>query len=314
MTRALVLGGNGQDGTYLIRHLLARGFDVVGVGSRTVPRFHHAHARYRYARVDLRTTNDLAALLDETQPDRIFHFAAVHASAGASYEKLFADMLRVNVESVHATLEHLRARRTGRLLYASSAKAFGEPLPASIDELTPLRSTCLYGVTKNAASALIAHYRSQHAVTASVVYLFNHESPHRPPEYFVPKLVRALELASGHGEGERARFFTLDFYCDWGSAEEYTDIAVDILERSPGEDVVLATGRCVHARELVAAVFSARGLDWTDFIEEAGVDEPSRPQPYVADISKLARLLGRTPERTIEQVIEEMLATKLATG
>src|SRR5690606_3712059 len=133
-------------------------------------------------------------------PASVFHLAAVHASAeGTPYEGRFGEMLEVNVASVHAVLEALRAGG-GRMIHASSIKAFGEPLPAVIDEGTPRRSTCLYGVTKNAATDLVHYYRERHGVEASVVWLGNHESPRRAPEFFVPKLARCLLAAVRDGD------------------------------------------------------------------------------------------------------------------
>jgi GDPmannose 4,6-dehydratase len=286
---ALVLGANGQDGTYLVRSLLRRGRDVVAAGVEPGPRFAD-HGRY--AAIDLRDGTALARLLAEVKPTEVYHFAAIHKSAGgAPYEDRFGDMLAVNVATVHVVLEQLR-RSPGRLLYASSIKAFGEPPPARVDESTPHRSDCLYAVTKNAAYELIAYYRRVHGVPGSVIYFGNHESPLRPAEFFIPKLARALR-------GEAVSFYTLDFYCDWGSAEEYADICVDVLERAAGEDFVMGTGRCVHARELT------EGLGLTN-VTTTSTATNERPAPYELDVSKLERLVRR-PQRRIEDVVEEIV-------
>jgi GDPmannose 4,6-dehydratase len=302
--KALVLGGNGQDGTYLTRALLAGGHEVVAVGRQPVARFDYA-GPYRYRQLDLRNAEDLRTLLRAEAPELVFHFAAVHKSAaGAPYEDRFGEMLAVNVESVHVILEHARVAPL-RLIYASSAKAFGDPLPASIDEQTPRRSSCLYAVTKNAATDLIHYYRQVHQVAGSVVYLFQHESPLRPAEFFVPKLAGCLARAIASQGSARTDFHTLDFFCDWGSAEEYAELIVETILRAPGEDFVLATGRCVHAREVAERVFAAHDLRLTDHISET---EPQRGgTAYRVRLDKLARLIGRVPQRTVERIIEEMV-------
>ena len=113
-------------------------------------------------------------------PDVIFHFAAIHGAAGFNYEAVWPELHQVNTLSVHAVLDYIRAERRGcGLVYASSAKVFGTPPPSRIDESTPRLSTDLYSITKNAAHALIDYYRARHDVRASVLYLFNHESPRR---------------------------------------------------------------------------------------------------------------------------------------
>jgi GDPmannose 4,6-dehydratase len=311
----LVLGGNGQDGVYLTRALLKRARSVVAVDMQPGPREPVADPRFRYASLDLRRRDALAALLAEERPSHVFHFAAVHASAsGEPYERRFGDMLDVNVASVHVVLEHLRAHG-GRLLYASSIKAFGEPPPRRIDETTPRHSTCLYGVSKNAATDLILYYRRVHGVLASVVFLGNHESPLRPAEFFIPKIARSIARAKARPAVEATTVRTLDFHCDWGSAEEYADIAVDLLDRAPAEEVVMGTGRTVHARTLCSGLFASAGLDATRYLRETdGAPPADRPEPYALSPEKLERLVGRRPRRTVESVVEEIVGAVASEG
>ncbi len=312
MKTALILGANGQDGTFLTGHLLRQGWAVVGVDLQPSARFTQAD-RLDYRQIDLRRAEPLAELLRDVKPGLIFHLAAVHthaaASAEATYELLFSQMLRVNVASVHTLLEHLRLEnQAGKLLYASSAKVFGSPLPQAIDESTPRIGSCLYSITKNAATELIWHYRRQHGVKGSVVFLFNHESELRPRHFFVPKLVACLAAAK-RGEPRQEIFRTLDFYCDWGSAKEYAELMILMLEKASGQDFVLATGRCVHARQLAYQLFERHGLDVAQhvetMVEHSGDDGATA---YQVDLGKLRSHLGRVPSVSISEVIEDMLA------
>ena len=307
MTTALVLGVNGQDGTFLSRSLLARGCRVIGVGRQRAARFDVSSHAFAYHQIDLRDLDRLRELLEATGPDRIFHVAAVHMSAGAIYEPVFGEMLQVNVSSVHAVLEHLRASgRNARFIYASSAKVFGDPYPARIDEGTPTKSSCLYSITKNAAYSLIDHYRRHHGIQGSVVYLFNHESELRPAHYFFPKLLSCL-VSAKHGLSARTPLATLEFHCDWGSAEEYMDFVVDMLEKAPGEDFVLATGTCTYARDFVEALFAKHGLDYRQFVEERTDAAGDGGGSYTVDLTKLRSLLGRVPKVEIGEVVDRML-------
>ena len=307
--RALVLGANGQDGTFLCRSLATRGYEVHGVGRQRGPREPIEH----YHQVDLRSTVGLAAVLTLVRPSVVFHLAAVHNRAGLPYEEIFGDMLTVNVSSVHVVLEYLRRRAPGgRLVFASSAKAFGSPLPAVVDEGTPRRSDCLYAITKNAAAELIAYYRRTHAVAGSILYFFNHESELRPAGFFIPKVVDALRRALADS-GSPEEFDTLDFHCDWGSAEEYMDVTIDVLERAPNDDFVVATGRSLHARALVDALFAHHGLRSADWVRERQPDRRG-DGPYRVDVSKLARLVGRRPAIGIEALVERLVAAPAGDG
>lgn len=306
MAISLVLGCSGQDGTLLCRRLLhSNAHRVIGVDIGPFARWQYGNSRFEYVSLDLGgPSGPLRELLASKRPQRIFHVAAVHASAEqAAYESIFEAMLAVNVRTVHTVLEHLRTEDPGaRLIYASSAKAFGSPLPARVHENSPRTSTCLYGTTKNAAGDLIRYYRRVHGTLSSQLYLFNHESELRSAGFFIPKLV-AILAAAMRGERKLERFQTLNFHCDWGSADEYMGIMIDVLERSAGEDFVLATGRTVHARSLVHQVFATQGIAMRDYLIEG--NPTADASYYAADISKL-RALGLSPKITIEELIADL--------
>jgi GDPmannose 4,6-dehydratase len=305
--KALVLGANGQDGSYLCEILCARGHDVVAVGRQPQPRWPVKDAHYRYQMCDVADLDALSALLRETAPDIVFHFAAIHGPAGFDYEAVWRQAHFVNTLSVHAVLDYIRAHNPGcGLVYASSSKVFGTPMPPLVDEDSPRLSTCIYSTTKNAAQGLIEHYRARHGVAASVLYLFNHESPRREAGFFIPRVAAALVTARA-GTGQKTRLHTLDFTADWGDAREYMDIAADIGERGLGEDYVLATGTSWNARKMVADFFRRHGLDVGDHIETtmSGVAAPARR----VSIARLRERLGRVPRRSVLDVLDDMAGT-----
>jgi GDPmannose 4,6-dehydratase len=305
--RALVLGSNGQDGSYLVEHLLRRGYSVAGLSRERTARTGGGHPAWQPVCQDLRQVAQFSDLLMKLRPDVIFHFAAVHGRSGTRYETVWQDMLAVNVEVVHTCLEYLRNQQpAGVLVYAGSSKIFGPPFPPVITEESPRSSTCLYTVTKNAALDLIACYRRDHQVRASVMHFFHHESERRGKEFFIPKLVSALHAAL-LDRTFRAEFDTLQFHSDWGSASEYTDIAVDIAERSPAKDAIIATGKTVLALVLAQQLFARHGLDSrAHLIERRPGNRTDRP--FRVSTDGLADLIGRVPTVSIIDVCESMLA------
>jgi len=249
----------------------------------------------------------LRDLLDRLRPHLIFHVAAVHGEAGTRYEAIWQDMLAVNVGATHVCLEYLRTRcPEGGLVYAGSGKIFGPAYPRVVTERSRSRSSCLYTVAKNASRELIDCYRRDHATRASVLHLFNHESERRAPGFFMPTLACALNRALSSGNS-RVEIDTLKFYCDWGSAEEYMDIAADIAERVLGNDVIIATGRTWSAADLADEVFRRHGLDYREHLIERATERPP-PQPFRISVDRLAGLLGRVPAVGAVDVCEKMLA------
>jgi GDPmannose 4,6-dehydratase len=289
MTRSLILGVNGQDGSYIADVLLARGHKVIGVARQVQSRWVDPR-RFDYVRLNAADSDELDGLLSRTMPDRIFHMAAIHGSAGHAYEAVWREALALNVGSVHTCLEYMRnLKPSTRLFYPSSLKVFGDPPPSEVDEATPRVSSCLYSITKNAATELIHQYRARHRIWACIGYYFNHDSPRRTDTYFLPRLVAQI-AASLRKDVSSPDVATLDFWCDWGSSREFMELTVDLLEQDTPQDVVIATGRPVYAADL------ARVL-----AEGVGAPPPSLPSrncatpPVRAKLDALSHAVGRVP-------------------
>lgn len=305
--RALVLGVNGQDGHYLARSLLDRGYRVWGVGRQSRPFRSWPEGRFAYIAQDLREVGALSGLIASVDPHAIFHVAAVHGAAGFRYEDHWHDLHLVNTVSVHAILEALRTRLPDTaFFYASSAKVFGPDFPDVITEASPVRSACLYSTSKNASRDLIHYYRARHGVHACIGYLFNHESPLRGSNYFIPTLLQGLaDVVTGRRRG--FAIGTLGFWSDWGAAAEYAGLMVDHLEKAAGIDLVYATGRTVWAETLAETLFDAFGRDWREHVEECMPRQAPPPRPYRVDNAAMVAAIGRTPARTIEAVCRDIL-------
>lgn len=307
---ALVLGANGQDGSYLCEALCARGYAVTAMGRQPKARWPVEGTSYTYRACDIGDMAALAALLRDTKPGIVFHVAAIHGPAGFDYEAVWESAHLVNTLSVHAVLAHIHRENPGcGLVYASSSKVFGSPMPALVDETSPRLSTCIYSTTKNAAHSLIDYYRTRHGVAASALYLFNHESPRRDAAFFIPRVAAAL-AAARNGAGSKSRLHTLDFTADWGDAREYMDLSIDVAERALGADYVMATGVSWNARQMVDAVFRRHGLDYAAHVETA-VDGPAAPATQAVN-TRLLHAIGRAPSHSILDLVEELASRRAA--
>lgn len=305
--KALVLGVNGQDGSYLAQHLADAGWSVHGVGRQAALRWGQPHSNLIYHSVDLSDADVLWQTLDGVRPDAVFHFAAIHGSAGFSYEEHWRDVHAVNLVAAHAVLEYQRVLRPdSRFVYASSSKVFGDSLPALVSEACPRYSQCIYTTTKNAATDLIVYYRKRHAAKASVVWTFNHESPRRGSSYFLPKVVDALAKAL-IDPSHVAEIATLGFWGDWGDANEYMHLIAHLPEASVGQDLVFATGCTTWASDFVDELFSGFGLDWRKHLVEKFPHEGERPVSWKVDTSRLQSLCNGGPRRSVLEIALDML-------
>lgn len=309
---ALVVGVNGQDGSYLAERLAHNQWRVVGTGRQGQPRAGLAGQLAQYCALDLTDTAALQRALHDLQPDAIFFAAAVHGAAGFDYESVWLSAHQVNTLALHAALEHARthAGRDGgkvQVLYFGSAKMFGELAGRTIDESTPRVSSCIYSITKNAGADLVQYYRAAHGVDASVVWLFNHESERRPPQFFATQVVQAL-ARSLQDRRHTVALNTLDFWCDWGHAREYMALMADHCDALRGHDVVLATGHTVWAREVVTDLFALHGLAVADHIRTTAAGRgPQEATRWQADNTRLQRLTGARPTLSGLAVFQEIL-------
>ena len=306
MRNSLILGVNGQDGSYLAEILSDRGDRVHGVGKQSGPRYLPALSSFQYLQCDLRDQNALNNALVSASPDEIYHVAAIHGPAGFSYEEVWAETLDVNVKSLHTVLEYSRRqKRDIRIFYASSGKIFGTPLKNCVCIGSPKRTDCLYSVSKIAAENLLNFYRKEHGLHACIAYLFNHESVRRPSDYFLPKVMAVLTSAVKQ-QAARTDIFTLDFYCDWGCAREYMNMAVRLIRNeAPEKDLIFATGRTWYARDFVKELFLGYGLDHRDYLIEKVPEIDSCP--FRVDITETVVHLGSAPSRNIFDVCREFI-------
>jgi GDPmannose 4,6-dehydratase len=308
---ALVVGVNGQDGSYLAERLAHNQWRVVGTARQSQPRAGLAAHLAHYSPLDLTDTAAFQRLLTEQLPDAIFYAAAVHGAAGFDYESVWLSAHQVNTLALHAALAHVRAhggRGAGKVqvVYFGSAKMFGDLAGRRIDENTARVSSCIYSITKNAGADLVQYYRAAHGVDASVVWLFNHESIRRPPQFFAMQVVQAL-AQSLQDKRHAVTLNTLDFWCDWGHAQEYMALVADHCDALRGQDVVLATGHTVWAADVVTELFALHGLAADDHIRTTTRRDKLLATQWQADTTRLMQLAGQRPVLSGVEVFQEIL-------
>jgi GDPmannose 4,6-dehydratase len=299
--KALIIGALGMDGKLLSAQLRQRGIDLIGIDRVASP-------KDGVEQFDLLNADGFADYLHAVSPDMVFHFAAVHGPSGTPFEQIWRQMLSVNVASAHIVLEYLRTERPdARFVYASSIMAFGNPLPAYIDDKTPTLPSELYGISKQTATAAVDYYRRKYHVNAAALHFSNHESWLRAPSFFIPKML-AILAGAVRDEKHIGSLHTLDFHRDWGCAEEYMGIALDVAQRnSIDSDYVVASGRSVYARDLVDTLFARFGLDYRKHIvEEVGGESIRGKAPKIV-CDNLKDKLGFLPKVTIEDVCMDIL-------
>jgi GDPmannose 4,6-dehydratase len=214
----------------------------------------------------------------------------------------------VNVLSAQSVLEYLRVEnQNASLIYTSSAKVF--ELSGLINESSERKSKCLYTISKNTTTDLIHYYRSKYKLKASVVWTFNHESIRRDGDYFISKIIKIL-VNSINDKNYQERVETLQFYADWGSAEEYMKIISYLAEKEQSYDYILATGKTLYAEEFVRQLFKNYGLNYKNHVLER-IRSGNLPDPWNVDISHLFKISSLVPQKNIVELCKEMAHSQI---
>jgi len=338
--RALVTGITGQDGAYLARLLLEKGYEVHGVKRRSssfnTARIdnlyqdpHDANQRLILHYGDMTDTTNLIRIVQETQPDEIYNLAA-QSHVQVSFETA---EYTANADGI-GTLRLLEAMRllglagTTRFYQASTSELYGKVQEVPQRETTPFYPRSPYAAAKLYAYWATVNYREAYGMHASNGILFNHESPMRGETFVTRKITRAvasIEL----GLQNCLYLGNLDACRDWGHAREYVRGMWLILQQPEPDDYVLATGEMHSVREFVERAFAETGrtIHWSG----AGADEigrdskndqvlvrvdqryfrPTEVEQLLGDPRKAEAKLGWRHETTFAELVKEMVREDL---
>jgi GDPmannose 4,6-dehydratase len=312
MKRALICGVGGQDGAYLAKLLLERGYSVFGTSrdaaSADFGKLDRLQLRERVALRSMAPTDfrSVHAAIEWAQPDEIYALAG-QSSVGLSFE-MPSETLESIVLGTLNLLEAVRlSARQARIYHASSSECFGDLGMQPATEQTAFRPCSPYGVAKTSAHMLVASYRHAYDLFAANGILFNHESPLRP-ERFVTRKITAAAARIADGSDERLRLGRLDIVRDWGWAPEYVEAMWRILQADAPDDFIVATGQSSPLEQFASSAFAAAGLDWRDHVDvDPALGRPADLAWSGGTPAKAAEVLGWQAVTTMAQVAERMV-------
>ena len=267
MKTAFITGVSGQDGSYLARLLLAKGYRVYGSCRPSVsPNFWRlrelgllGHERLRLVENDLTDLSAVQKLLTSCKPDEIYHLAG-QSSVGASIH-FPRDTALANATGALNVLEaSCKLRDRPRLFQASSAEIFGNSPSSPQNEATPCDPLSPYGIAKLFSQGMTRSYRDTFGLFACSGILFNHESPLRSASFVTRRITQGV-AAIAEGAKPPLTLGSLAARRDWGYAADYVEGMWRMLQGETAEDFVFATGRAASVRDFVEMAFAAACLD-----------------------------------------------------
>ena len=317
---ALVTGVSGQDGSYLVDFLIAKGYEVHGIIRRsssfnTGRLEHHIQNPEVYNKTlflhygDLTDYTTIEKLINRCNPDEIYNLGAqshVRVSFDAPvYTGETVGIGTLNVLEAIRSYEQISGKKV-RYYQASSSEMFGKVQEVPQKETTPFYPRSPYGCAKAYAHHLTVNYRESYGLHASCGILFNHESPRRGDTFVTRKITRAVGRIY-HGLQKKLYLGNLDALRDWGFAGDYVEGMWLMLQQETPDDYVIATGKMITVREFCEKAFARYSMNYLDYVE---VDEryyrPAEVDQLLGDSTKAKEKLGWEPKITIDELINMM--------
>jgi GDPmannose 4,6-dehydratase len=330
---ALITGIRGQDGAYLAKLLLEKGYEVYGADRRSGEggfwrlKELGIEKDVKIVYMDLLEFTNIFRTIEKIKPDEIYNLAA-QSFVAASFEQ---PILTSDINSL-GTLRLLEVIRTvkpdTKFYQASTSEMFGKVKTLPLNEDSYFYPRSPYAVSKLFAHWITVNYREAYNIFACSGILFNHESPIRGTEFITRKVSLAVARIK-YGKQDKLVVGNLDAKRDWGYAPEYVYGMYLMLQNDKPDDFVLATGEAHSVREFIEEAFKVAGFEiyWEgNGLEEKGRDaktgkilvevspefyRPAEVDVLVGDYSKAKKILGWEPKTTFKELVRIMVEEDL---
>ena len=312
--KALITGITGQDGAYLSRLLLDKGYEVHGI-VRRVALEDPEHRLWRLKPVldkiklhpgSLESYASLFDVVEKVKPCECYHLGA-QSFVSYSFEDEFST-ISTNINGTHYMLSAIKNRAPKcRFYFAASSEMFGQVREVPQKETTPFHPRSPYGISKVAGFELTRNYREAYGLFACNGILFNHESPYRGYEFVTRKISSgAAKIKAGFSK--ELFLGNLEAKRDWGFAGDYVEVMYLMLQQDKPDDYVVATGETHTVREFVELAFKYVGLSWKDYVR---VDEtlfrPAEVHELRGDYTRARKVLKWKPKVDFEGLVKMMV-------
>ena len=275
---AFITGVTGQDGSYLAKFLLKKGYVVHGMKRRSslintqriddiYEDFFQSNKKFILHHGDMTDTSSLQSIIGKIKPDEVYNLAA-QSHVAVSFEQ---PEYTANTTSL-GTLRILEIiRQTNRKIkfyQAGTSELYGGVYKFKQNEKTPFHPRSPYAVAKLYSHWLTKNYRDAYGIFACNGILFNHESPLRGETFVTKKIVRAVGNYY-HGKENILKLGNLNAERDWGHSEEYVETMWKILQKSKPDDYVISTGKSNSVRSFVEEAYKIifiNKIKWISFI------------------------------------------------
>lgn len=314
--RALITGITGQDGSYLSKYLLEKGYQVYGTYRRlSTPNFWRLQSLGIFDRInlipaDLIDATSIVEALKIAEPDEIYNLAA-QSFVGASFEQPIGTGEITGLGTMRILEAVRQVNPKVRLYQASTSELYGNGNRSPQNEEVPFHPSSPYAAAKLYAYWVMKIYREGYNIFSCNGILFNHESPLRGLEFVTRKITNAVAKIA-LGIMDHIEIGNIEAKRDWGYAPEYVESMWLMLQQDEPDDFVIATNETHSVREFAEKAFSMVNLDWQKYVRvNKKYARPLDVDLLLGDYSKAKRKLGWEPKVKFDQLVEIMVKEDL---
>ena len=317
--RALITGVTGQDGMYLSRLLLSKGYEVFGLvrGQNNPKReiIEEWAPEVKILTGDLLDQSSLLRALNASKPDEVYNLGAISFVA-YSWEnaQLTSQVTGLGVLNILEAIRLYAGDDIAKVKFyqASSSEMFGRVQEVPQKETTLLWPRSPYGVAKVYGHYMTINYRESYGMHASSGVLFNHESPLRGPEFVTRKISIAVARIA-LGLQEKLTLGNIDAKRDWGFAGDYVEAMWRMLQQETADDYVISTGETHEVREYLDIAFNHVGIsDWEKHVyQDPQFFRPAEVDLLIGDSAKATDVLGWKPTLSFDGLVKKMVDSDL---
>ncbi|NDV26677.1 GDP-mannose 4,6-dehydratase [Desulfovibrio sp. JC010] len=338
--KALITGVTGQDGAYLVRLLLEKGYEVHGIKRRAslfnTARIddiyegpHVEDKRFFLHYGDLSDASNLIRIVQQVRPDEVYNLAAQsHVAVSFECPEYTADVTALGTLRLLEAIRITGLEKKTKFYQASTSELFGKVQETPQTENTPFYPRSPYAVAKLYSYWICVNYREAYDMFTCNGILFNHESPVRGETFVTRKITREL-CRIKLGLSDCLYLGNMNALRDWGHAKDYVEMQWLMLQRDTPKDYVIATGEQHSVREFVEIAAKELGMEieWKGEREnEVGYDKatgkkivgvdpryyrPTEVETLLGDPAKAREELGWVPKITFRELVKEMVQEDL---
>ncbi len=314
--KALITGITGQDGYYLAKFLIEKGYEVHGTIRRSssfnTERIDTLISKYKEDGLlslyysDLLDASSLSTLINKIEPDELYNLAA-QSHVAVSFKNAFYSISTSTLGPTTLLESVKNSKKDIKYYQASSSEMYGGINNEKLNEQSLFVPKSPYAAGKLFAHNLTTVYRESYDLFCSNGILFNHESPYRGETFVTRKISRAVGRIKNNLQS-KLTLGNLDAVRDWGFAGDYVEGMWLMLQHDQPDDWVLATGEAHSVKEFAKIAFDTVELNWQDYIvSDDKYLRPNEVNHLLGDSSKARKELNWEPKVNFEELVKMMV-------